>query len=164
MQTKLPPRRVSRCLAFQVLYGQEFNTSSSSAELRKAFLAAPRQDGADMEEADGDAADAGQGEPAGFAWELVQGVWRKASDLDEIIARFARNWRLERVGRVELTLLRLAIYEMLYRPDVPPKVAMNEALELDRQFGEEKSRSFVNGILDAVAKAMEKGELRRAVD
>lgn len=162
MQTKLPPRRVSRCLAFQVLYSQEFNASSTPEELRRAFLDAPRQEGGDVDE--DDAVDAGSGEPSGFAWELVQGVWRKATELDDIIARFARNWRLERVGRVELTLLRLAVYEMLYRPDVPAKVAMNEALDLDRQFGEEKSRSFVNGILDAVAKAMEKGELRRAAD
>ena len=153
MPQKTPPRRVSRCLAFQVLYGQEFNVSSTADDLRRAFLAAPRQEESD-EDKDGEL-------PSGFAWELVEGVWRTSAELDEVIARFARNWRLERVGRVELTLLRLAVYEMLYRPDVPPKVAMNEALELDRQFGEEKSRSFVNGILDAVAKALDKGELQR---
>ena len=103
-------------------------------------------------------------ESDGFAWELVEGVWRATAELDDIIARFARNWRLERVGRVELTLLRLAVYEMLYRPDVPAKVALNEALELERQYGEEKSRTFVNGVLDAVVKALDKGELRRAAN
>ena len=55
--------------------------------------------------------------------------------------------------------MRLALYEMLYRPDVPPKVAMNEALELNRQYGEEKSRAFLNGVLDAAAKGLENGEL-----
>lgn len=157
MSQKTPPRRVSRSLAFQVLYAQEFVSSPSADALHQAFLAAPRQgDGPDSEE------DAGK--PDGFAWELVKGVWSKIAELDDIIARFARNWRLERVGRVELTLLRLAVYEMLYRPDVPAKVALNEALDLDRQYGEEKSRAFVNGILDAVVKALEKGELRRATD
>ncbi len=145
----MTPRRVSRSLAFQVLYGQEFIASQSLEDLQKAFRSTPR---ADAEE---------QGvETAGFAWELVEGVWRKAGELDEIIARFAKNWRLERVGRVELTLLRLALFEILYRPDVPAKVALNEALELNRQFGEEKSLAFVNGILDAACKAMDKGELR----
>lgn len=157
MSQKTPPRRVSRSLAFQVLYAQEFVSSPSADALHRAFLAAPRQgNDSDSEE------DAGN--PDGFAWELVKGVWSKIAELDDIIARFARNWRLERVGRVELTLLRLAVYEMLYRPDVPAKVALNEALDLDRQYGEEKSRAFVNGILDAVVKALEKGELRRATD
>ena len=86
-------------------------------------------------------------------------MWSKTRELDELIRRYARNWRLERVGRVELTLMRLALYEMLFRPDVPPKVAMNEALELNRQYGEEKSRTFLNGVLDAAAKGMENGEL-----
>ena len=157
MSQKMPPRRVSRSLAFQVLYGQEFVSSPTAADLRRAFMAVPRQaevrdEGEDVAESDG------------FAWELVEGVWRATAELDDIIARFARNWRLERVGRVELTLLRLAVYEMLYRPDVPAKVALNEALELERQYGEEKSRTFVNGVLGAVVKALDKGELRRAAN
>ena len=95
------PRRVSRNLAFQVLYGQEFLHATSLEELSRAFREAPRQAG--QEEA----------EDGGFAWELVEGVWSKRSELDEQIRRYARNWRLERVGRVELTLLRLALYERL---------------------------------------------------
>ena len=152
MSQKAPPRRVSRSLAFQALYGQEFVSSPDSADLRRAFMAVPRQ--AEVQN---------EGQPLAehdaFAWELVEGVWQRSAELDDIIARFAHNWRLERVGRVELILLRLAIYEMLYRPDVPAKVALNEALELERQYGEEKSRIFVNGVLDAVVKALDKGQL-----
>ena len=99
-------------------------------------------------------------EPSGFAWELVLGVWQHRTELDAIIEKFAHNWRLDRVGRVELNLLRLGVYEMLYRADVPCKVSMNEALDLDRQYGDARSHTFVNGILDAVAKALEKGELK----
>lgn len=151
MASKNQSRRAARSQAFQVLYGQEFVSAADPDGLRKAFLALPRQEESPAESPD----------PSGFAWELVEGVWSHAAELDEIISRFARNWRLERVGRVELTLLRLAVYEMLYRPDVPPKVAMNEALELEKIYGEEKSRAFVNGILDAAAKAMENGSLAR---
>lgn len=102
-------------------------------------------------------------QPEGFAWELVQGVWGRQEDLDKFIRRFSQNWRLERMGKVELSLLRLAAYELLYSADVPPKVILNEAIELSRQFGDDSSHSFINGILDAVVKAVENGELKRAV-
>lgn len=153
MTAKAPPRRASRALAFQVLYGQEFVNCASVEDLEQAFLAAPRADQARQDQ------DQEQDEASGFAWELVSGVWEKSVELDKIISDFARNWRIERVGRVELTLLRLAVYEILYRPDVPAKVAMNEALDLNKQFGEEKSRAFINGILDSVCKASESGKL-----
>ncbi|WP_458399187.1 transcription antitermination factor NusB [Mailhella sp.] len=149
MAVKEPSRRAHRQLAFQALYGQEFLDCHTVDDLKKAFLAVPRQDeGFEAEE------------PSGFAWELVLGVWQHRTELDAIIERFAHNWRLDRVGRVELNLLRLGVYEMLYRADVPCKVSMNEALDLDRQYGDARSHTFVNGILDAVAKALEKGELK----
>ena len=100
-------------------------------------------------------------QPEGFAWELVLGVWSKQEELDKLIARYSQNWRIERMGKVELALLRLAAYELLFRDDVPPKVVINEAIELSRQFGDENSRSFVNGILDSAVKAVESGEIKR---
>ena len=150
MGVKEPSRRAQRLLAFQALYGQEFLEWASVEQLKAAFLAVPRQDEA-LEQ---------DGEPSGFAWELVYGVWQHRDELDAVIERFARNWHLDRVGRVELNLLRLGVYEMLYRADVPAKVSMNEALELDKQYGDSRSHTFVNGILDAVSKAVDKGELR----
>jgi N utilization substance protein B len=104
---------------------------------------------------------AGGNQPEGFAWELVRGVWDRQAELDKLIRVFSQNWRLERMGRVELSLLRLAVYELLFSTDVPPKVVINEAIELSRQFGDELSHGFVNGILDAVVKAVEKGEVQR---
>ena len=150
MGAREPSRRAQRLLAFQALYGQEFLECASVEQLKAAFLAVPRQDEALEQE----------GEPSGFAWELVYGVWQHRDELDAVIERFARNWRLDRVGRVELNLLRLGVYEMLYRADVPAKVSMNEALELDKQYGDSRSHTFVNGILDAVSRAVDKGELR----
>ena len=142
-------RRSQRLMAFQLLYSQEFQSCASEEELREAFLSFPMQDGAKRE---------GAGPAEGFAWELVLGVWHMREQLDDVIARYSRNWRIERVGRVELTILRLGVYEILREKDVPPLVAINEALELDRQFGDPKSFSFVNGILDSVYRAEEKKE------
>ena len=148
---KSASRRGERAQAFQVLYGLSFADATSLEDVRRAFLQSP-----DHQETE-------EGElPSGFAWDLVQGVWSRRDELDKTISRFSRNWRVDRMGRVELTLLRLAMYELLYRQDVPAKVAINEALELTRQFGEDNATSFVNGILDAAAKALEKGfPLRR---
>lgn len=96
---------------------------------------------------------------ADYAWELVKGVWARREDLDAVVGRFSRHWKLGRIARVELTILRLALYEMLLRDDIPPKVAINEGVELAKAFGDENSKSFVNGILDAAAKAVAHGEI-----
>lgn len=87
-----------------------------------------------------------------FAKELVSGVLEHIERLDKIIEEHSENWRIERIGKVELSILRLSIYEMIYRDDVPYKVAINEGIELTKRFAEDKSRIFINGILDAVGK------------
>ena len=146
-------RRAARAQAFQVLYSLSFADISGEEDVRRAFRLFPAPPAPD-----GSPDDAPQAEE-GFAWELVYGVWQHREELDAIIEKFARNWRLDRVGRVELNLLRLGVYEMLYRADVPSRVSMNEALELDKQYGDARSHTFVNGILDAVSRAVDKGEL-----
>ena len=149
-------RRAARSRAFQVLYSFEFSPSASLGALRAAYMAMPEP--ADMEPNRDEPARP----PCGFAWELVEGVWKHAAALDETIGRFSQNWRVDRLGKIELTLLRLALFEMLHRPDVPPKVALNEALELASRFGDDKARRFVNGILVAVIKAADNGSLSPA--
>lgn len=143
--SRRPTRRSARELAFQVLYGLCFSPAADRAALWRLFVLSPHN--GDMSEADLDR------EPSGFAWELVDGVWGHTAALDEAIGRFSHNWRVDRLGRIELTILRLALYELLWRDDVPPKVAINEALELAREFGDERARAFLNGILDAAARA-----------
>ena len=98
-------------------------------------------------------------QPEGFTWDLIEGVWSNYRALDDVIAQFSRHWKVERIGKIEITLLRLAIFEMLYREDIPPKVAINEAVELAKQFGDDRSRTFVSGLLDAAAKALAEGKL-----
>jgi N utilization substance protein B len=89
----------------------------------------------------------------------VEGTWAHLQDLDNLIARFSRNWRMDRMGRIELTLLRLAMFELICCPDVPSKVVLNEAIELMGKFGDVKSKHFVNGILDAAAREVMEGVL-----
>ena len=149
---KKPSRRGERALAFQVLYGLSFSNTPTRLELVSAFQKAPDQNESPLSP---------PALPQGFAWELIEGVWEKKEELDKLLTQFSQNWRVERMGKVEITLLRLALYEMLFRTDIPPKVAINEAIELSKQFGDEGSRGFVNGILDAAGKALETGQLTR---
>ena len=83
---------------------------------------------------------------------LTEGVFERREALDSIIAGHSRHWKLERIARVELAILRLALFELLHMPDVPAKVVINEAVELAKDFGDDNSGTFVNGVLDAVAK------------
>ncbi|MDL2210344.1 transcription antitermination factor NusB [Desulfovibrio sp. OttesenSCG-928-O18] len=151
VSAKKAPRSAQRALAFQVLYSLAFAPEQDIQGVARAFAKAPDQEGS------GDKT----GAPEGFAWELVEGVWTNQAALDEHLAAFSQNWRIERMGKVEITLLRLALYEIIFRGDIPPKVAINEAIELSKQFGDDGSRGFVNGILDAAAKAVESGKLQR---
>jgi N utilization substance protein B len=86
-----------------------------------------------------------------FAKELVAEVTAHLAEIDAAIARHARNWRLERMAAVDRNVLRLAAYEILHGA-TPPAVAIDEAVELARRFGGERSPAFVNGILDAIAR------------
>jgi len=81
---------------------------------------------------------------------LVRGVAAHRRAIDETIERISTNWRLDRMGKVDRNVLRLAVYELL-RTDVPVKVAINEAIELGKKYGSESSGAFVNGVLDRVA-------------
>jgi N utilization substance protein B len=88
-----------------------------------------------------------------FAEELVRGTLEHLSDIDEAIRASSTNWRLERMGRVDRAVLRLATHELLHRPDTPARVVLNEAVELAKRFGAEDSGAFVNGVLDHLARA-----------
>ncbi len=87
-----------------------------------------------------------------FATQLVQGTLRHQEEIDRLIAEHANNWRLTRMAVVDRNILRLGTYELRYVEDVPPKVCLNESVELAKRFGDEESSKFVNGILDAIYK------------
>ena len=85
-----------------------------------------------------------------FAAFLVQGTCEHKDELDKLIAGCSDNWSLGRMSRVDINILRLAVFEFLYCDDIPPKVTLNEAVDLGKTFGSENSGSFINGILDTL--------------
>ena len=85
-----------------------------------------------------------------FADDLVQGVIAHATELDAVIGRYAENWTVSRMAITDRTVLRVAVYELLYMPDIPGRVTLNEAIDIVKLFGDEQSGSFVNGILDRI--------------
>lgn len=78
---------------------------------------------------------------------VVDGVKEHAEDIDALIARYAVGWKIERMSKVDLAVLRLAFYELLYRDDIPASVTVNEAVELAKSYGTDDSASFINGLL-----------------
>lgn len=82
--------------------------------------------------------------------EAYFGVWDNIADIDAKIAEYSVGWKTERMSRVSHAILRLAVYEMLYRDDIPSRVTLNEAIELTKKFDAERAKAFVNGILNSV--------------
>jgi len=85
-----------------------------------------------------------------FSRNLVLGVFEKMADVDRVIRHASRNWRLERMSCADRSILRLGTYEILFMEDIPPKVSIDEAVELGKMFGNEDSAAFINGILDRI--------------
>jgi N utilization substance protein B len=83
-------------------------------------------------------------------------VRAKLAELDAVIEQHSHNWRVDRMSRIDRNVLRLGAYELLHRPDVPKKVSLNEAVELGKKYGNEESSAFINGLLDKIARGVDK--------
>lgn len=83
-----------------------------------------------------------------FAEDLIHGTLHHLDEIDEVIRKYLRNWDFERIARIDLAILRLAIYEMLKRRDIPPIVSINEAIDLSKNYSIPDAKRFINGILD----------------
>ncbi len=90
-----------------------------------------------------------------FFLNLVRGVSSARAEIDALIERFSNNWKISRMSGVDRNIMRVAVFEMLCRKDIPCKVSINEAIDLGKKFGTEESGAFVNGILDSIRLAME---------
>lgn len=100
-----------------------------------------------------------QGEEADeFLTRLVEGTNHHMQEIDEMIKPFLVNWKIERLAAVDRTILRMAVYEMKYEKDIPVNVTLNEAIELAKTFGDEKSGRFVNGVLSSVKNSLEESK------
>jgi N utilization substance protein B len=132
------PRHRARALAVQMLYQGEVGGLTVAVLGETFWTQLP-------EEAEGLSPEA-----RAFATELARGTAAHIAELDPLISKAAANWRLERFQVLDRIVLRLAVYELRHQPDTPPRVVINEALELARTFGTEESVRFVNGVLDAI--------------
>ena len=87
-----------------------------------------------------------------FTTRLTIGIESKLKEIDEKISQYAANWQLKRMAVIDRNVLRLGVFELLFAPDIPPKVTINEAVELAKKYGDLESSKFVNGILDKIHK------------
>ena len=94
-----------------------------------------------------------------FFLKLVNGVLAEQPQIDSLIERYSKNWKVQRMSCVDRNVMRVAVYEMLYCPDIPPKVSINEAIDIAKKFGTDESGAFINGIVDRIHIAVEKGEI-----
>ena len=140
-------RRQNRCAAFRFLFQWEMNPSDDLAFDLDEFLARLGKDD----------------DFFAFAVELVSGVIEKMDILDSIIRELVTNWDFSRVAKADLALLRLSLYEIKYRLDVPPVVAIDEALEIGKEFSSENSGKFLNGVLDKARKQIARPARKPAI-
>jgi len=137
-------RHLSRSIVMQSLYEWDFSGKKKEV-LEKIVEKNIDEFGPGLENKD-------------FIWELIKGVISKISDIDKIIEKAAPEWPLDQITIIDRNVLRIGLYELLYgdKEDVPPKVAINEAIELAKTFGGESSGKFINGVLGTVFKEIEK--------
>jgi N utilization substance protein B len=128
-------RRESRELALQILYALDANPSVGIRETLQTF----REEQTDV-----------LSRVREFAEGLVQGVQEHREVIDAAIKARSKNWTLVRMPRVDLNVMRMATFELMFRGDIPKKVSINEAIEIARKFGDKESPAFVNGILDEI--------------
>lgn len=138
-------RRTNRMATIQFLYQWEANKPEELLDSLRIFLE-DQTEGRDY---------------YAFAESLILGVIEHIDHLDKEIAQYSSNWKLERIAKVDLAILRLAVYELLHRSDIPPVVTINEAIDLGKTFSNTDSKRFINGILDQVKNTIQR-PLRKA--
>ncbi len=99
-----------------------------------------------------------------FLIKLVNGVLDEKGQIDTLVERFSQNWQINRMSCVDRNVMRIAVYEMLYCDDIPPKVSINEAVDIGKKFGTQESGAFINGIMDSIRAALEKEDTSEKVD
>ncbi len=143
-------RRQARELALQFLYQfDSLKESSADSEDTEVLLSA-FWDETEIEIDD---------DTKEFSSVLIRGSCSNLTNIDKIITTYSEHWRLNRMSTIDRNILRIAIYELAYLSNIPPPVTINEAVELGKKFGTEESGSFINGILDKIREAKEKGDI-----
>ena len=132
-------RHKQRELVFLLLFENNF-TGYSLDELKEIKISAGERSPGDFND---------------FVENYFKGILENLSEIDELIERFSLKWGKNRLSKVALAILRLSVYEMLHREDIPTNVAINEAVELSKEYGAEKEPAFINGILGGISRELE---------
>lgn len=136
-------RRVSRELAMKLLYQFQLRDDDIHEQI-ELFLSEAEQPLEGLEKE--------------YFLDVVQGAMDKKDEIDGLIQNHARGWSLERMPKVDLAIMRLAIYELRFRKDIPWNVSINEAVELAKKYGGDQSKAFINGVLGKVAASFQVAE------
>jgi N utilization substance protein B len=139
--SKITGRRQAREWAVQLLFQTEFNPNDLDSALAD-FWSDEERNPSDRDRI--------------YVEEMVHGVIEKQRDVDRTIAKYTDNWDVDRLGVLDRIVLRVAVYEMLFRGDIPPVVSINEAVEIAKAYSGKGSGRFVNGVLDRVQKEIDR--------
>lgn len=138
-------RKVAREVAFKIVFELAFQNDEEAEKLFNKLVETSEEKYEITEEDNA------------YVNEITTGIQGNESSIDEQIKKYLKDWSFERISKIDLAILRLAIYEIKYREDIPCKVSVNEAVELAKIFGEDSSPAFINGILAEVLKESEVG-------
>lgn len=146
-------RRLGREIAVQSLYHMEMNEVEAEQAVTMLLTEATEENEGEVKTADleGDKS---------FVLELVNGTWSRKETIDALLADYLKGWQISRLSKVDRQVLRVAVYEMVFRDDVPGKVVVNEAIELAKHFGTVESGKFVNGVLGKMIQDVEQLKTR----
>jgi N utilization substance protein B len=139
--TKVTGRRQAREWAVQFLFQTEFNPGDLEAALAVFWNDEEKKP---------------QERDRTYVDEVVRGVLEKQREIDRTISKYTDNWDVDRLGVLDRTVLRVAVYEMLFRSDIPPVVSINEAVEIAKAYSGKESGRFVNGVLDRIQKEIDR--------
>ena len=134
----MDPRSLAREIAMKMLYAASLGGGETMDEVLEQSEQADTLSGSDKT----------------FLENLVAGVTDRQEELDAVIGKYAQGWALNRLGKVDLTILRMAVYELMCMPEIPVGATINEAVELAKRYAEDKSSGFINGILGSAAREL----------
>ncbi|GHT91273.1 N utilization substance protein B [Spirochaetia bacterium] len=141
-------RRKGRILAFQALYSWEVNGGPSKAPVIPEGLL-------DFSWLESDKRAVLEEDISGFSRLLVVGVIENIAAIDAMIRRHLENWDISRLNRVDLAILRMSVYTLMYQNDVAPSIVINEAIGISKEFGADDSFRFINGVLDSIKRTLQ---------
>ncbi len=134
----MDPRSLAREIAMKMLYAASLGGGETMNEVLEQSEQTDTLSGSDKT----------------FLENLVAGVTDRQEELDAVIDKYAQGWALNRLGKVDLTILRMAVYELMCMPEIPVGATINEAVELAKRYAEDKSSGFINGILGSAAREL----------